>query len=236
MPDPSLAAGAWTALGSFLAGYLLILMAPGPNMLAVGCIAALRGLRGAVPLVAGLACGAAALALGVLLMLGAAPAKGAMAAAPATAVQAVAAGLLLCVAVAILRSPGPVPEAGPAVARRIPRQGIAAFLAGFGTALTNPVTAAYFASAMLGPDGHAAAGASLAARVLLPAAVVAPLVFLFWIGIAALLARPRVRQVVQARHRPIRIAAAGALAAMALPMLWPALSSGLLVGAALAGW
>ncbi len=44
----------------FLLGYLVILVTPGPNMLVVGGVAALRGVRGALPICCGIAMGAAA--------------------------------------------------------------------------------------------------------------------------------------------------------------------------------
>ena len=56
----------------FLAGYLVILVTPGPNMLAVAGIASLQGVRGAAPFCAGVALGAGALGAALLLAIGAA--------------------------------------------------------------------------------------------------------------------------------------------------------------------
>ncbi|MCA3431696.1 MAG: hypothetical protein INF71_18995, partial [Roseomonas sp.] len=49
-------------LGAFLLGYLLIMASPGPNMVAIGTIAALEGLASALPMIVGIACGAGGLA------------------------------------------------------------------------------------------------------------------------------------------------------------------------------
>ena len=87
----------------FLAGYLVILVTPGPNMLAVAGIASLQGVRGAAPFCAGIALGAGALGAALLLAIGAA------ADAVRTwevAARMVGALLLLCVAVTV--GPGTV--------------------------------------------------------------------------------------------------------------------------------
>src|SRR5215212_5306119 len=71
VPDLSAIGGdAWGALVPFLLAYLLIMATPGPNLLAVGCVAATRGRRGAVPMVLGIALGVGTLALVLLLMIG----------------------------------------------------------------------------------------------------------------------------------------------------------------------
>ncbi|MCA3421652.1 MAG: hypothetical protein INF81_01760, partial [Roseomonas sp.] len=49
-------------LGAFMLGYLLIMASPGPNMVAIGTIAALEGLASALPMIVGIACGAGGLA------------------------------------------------------------------------------------------------------------------------------------------------------------------------------
>jgi len=50
------------AAGKFLVAYLAVLVMPGPNMLAIGGIAALRGFRAAIPFCFGIAAGAGTLA------------------------------------------------------------------------------------------------------------------------------------------------------------------------------
>lgn len=118
------------------------------------------------------------------------------------------AALLLWVAVSVARRP-------PIEARRLGRGGrVAGFAAGFCTAATNPVSAAFFAAQFLGPLGAAGAGEGSAA-VLAPLAV-ATVVLAFMLGVAALLARPACRRVALEWQRPVRLAAAVALASMAL--------------------
>jgi threonine/homoserine/homoserine lactone efflux protein len=51
-----------TSLLAFIVGYAAILAVPGPNMLALGGLAALRGFRAAVPMSLGIAGGATTLA------------------------------------------------------------------------------------------------------------------------------------------------------------------------------
>src|SRR3712207_2499490 len=60
-------------LADFLLAYLLVLATPGPNMLLVGAVAALRGVTGALPLCLGVSLGAGALCGAVLLLLWLAP-------------------------------------------------------------------------------------------------------------------------------------------------------------------
>jgi threonine/homoserine/homoserine lactone efflux protein len=129
--------------------------------------------------------------------------------------------MLLCIAASILRGPPPAPPEGP-VRIRLPRaQGLAAFLAGYGTAVSNPVTATFLAAQFLGPLGRSAGGLG----IVLPMAALAT-ALAWWLGVALLMVRPPVQEFVRARHRPIRVAASAALAAMALPMLWPLLAFG----------
>jgi threonine/homoserine/homoserine lactone efflux protein len=201
-----------------LGGYLLILAVPGPNMLAVGCLAALRGLRGTLPMIAGTALGTTTLALALLLLLLGDAGRRAAELAPVG--RGVAAMMLLCLA-AVLHPPPGALGAAPALAarRRIDRHGIAAFLAGFWTAASNPITAAYFAAKFLG----LAAGARPAAAGTLLLPGVAVLAFAYWLAVAALLARPSVQRRLRAHHRALRLVAAAALAAMAAPMIWPLL-------------
>lgn len=59
--------GAAAALAGFALGYLALIASPGPNMFAIGSIAALRGFRGVLPLCVGIAAGAGALALALAL-------------------------------------------------------------------------------------------------------------------------------------------------------------------------
>ncbi|MCA3040353.1 MAG: hypothetical protein ING37_07105, partial [Rhodocyclaceae bacterium] len=53
-------------LGAFMLGYLLIMASPGPNMVAIGTVAALEGLTIALPMIIGIAFGVGGLASFVL--------------------------------------------------------------------------------------------------------------------------------------------------------------------------
>ena len=208
LPDEMLRL-AWP-LGAFLGGYLLILATPGPNMFAVGSIAALQGLRGAVPMVAGIASGTGTLAAALVLMLrDVADSRMTM-----TVIQGLAALLLFRVAIGMARCP----DAGPRRLARAP--GLPAFLAGFWTAASNPVTAAYVAAGLLPILNRKPAlnGMGAVAIFLFVAMALG-----FWLLVAVLLARPGVRRMVDARQRPIRLACAAAVAIMAVPMLVPGL-------------
>src|SRR3954470_20496015 len=102
-------AGGLSLLAGFYLGYAAMLAVPGPNVLGVGGIAALRGLRGAAPLCLGTAAGAGALSAALLLCAGAvAPAAG-----WAAAGQLAGAVLLRAPAGSILRRPPPAADAPP---------------------------------------------------------------------------------------------------------------------------
>jgi threonine/homoserine/homoserine lactone efflux protein len=213
--------GAGGALSAFLIGYLLILAMPGPNMLALGCVAALRGLGAALPLCLGLAAGAWALGGAMLLA-----ALGAAAAAPGWTQAGRVAGATLLAMVALLILRGGLRRAGVEAARpgrrltplaRIGGTGSAAglFVAGFLTAMTNPLTGAFFAAQFLGPAGITLATAPST----LLAAAAAPLTV--YLAVACVLSREAVRGAVLACGWPIRVAAAVALVAQAVAMVWP---------------
>ena len=185
-------------LAKFLGGYLAV---PGPNLLAIGGMAALHGLRGAVPLCLGTALGAGLLSAA---LLGAAEAARVW----WTAGKLVGALLLLCVAVLIGRQRPHEPGANPPQG-----VGAAAFGAGFVNAATNPVTGAYFFGQFSAPlEGQ---GALLA--------FVPPLVSVtalsFFLSLSHLLARPAFRATVVAWHRPIRLTTAAVLVFMSAFLL-----------------
>ncbi len=196
----------WRDLADFLLAYLLVLATPGPNMLLVGAAAALRGAAGALPLCLGVSLGAGALNAALLLLVAAAP-DGGTPGLDGAAGRLLGAALLLWVEVSVARRP-------PLDARRLGRGGRAAgFAAGFCTAATNPVSAAFFAAQFLGPLGAGADGGS--AAVLAPLSVAA-VVLVYMLGVAMLLTRPACRRVALEWQRPVRLAAAVALAFMAL--------------------
>lgn len=208
----------------FLAGYLVILVTPGPNMLAVAGIASLQGVRGAAPFCAGVALGAGALGAALLLAIGAA------ADAVRTwevAARMVGALLLLCVAVTVARKRPPSVEESSATGRI--RQGaaagsLAALGAGFSTAATNPTTGAFFAAQFLGPLGGAVHGAAATAAVTLVGVVATALAF--FLTVATVLSLPAARRAALAWHRPIRVTAATALVVMAAATALPCLPVG----------
>ncbi|MCB4825036.1 LysE family translocator [Roseicella aerolata] len=186
----------------FLLGYLVILVTPGPNMLVVGGVAALRGVRGALPICCGIAMGAAALVASIALV-----AAGVTSRDPEWEVAGrwLAVGLLAwgAVFVARLRPPGETTMPGR-------RSGVAAFGTGFCTAATNPLTAAFCAAQAIGPL------ASHPEVLVLAPALVGMAALGFALLVAVLLARPRFRAAALAWHRPIRLTAALSLALMAL--------------------
>lgn len=200
----------------FLLGYAAILAIPGPNLLAVGLVSALRGPRGAAPLCAGIALGAATLAAAIALTL---EATARLPGLPGT-LHGIGALLLLGTAASLAwprpASPAPhaptagIPETPPA---RFQAEGLMAFGAGFCTAAANPVTTSFFAGAFaqLRAEGSG----------LVPLAIpgVALTALLFFLGIAQLLSRPLARRAALAWQRPLRLGAATLLAVLATAIL-----------------
>ncbi|SDC40095.1 LysE family translocator [Belnapia rosea] len=187
----------------FLLAYLAILVTPGPNLLVVAGVAALRGLRGALPLCLGIALGAGTLNAAMGATLGAAPLTPDW----SLAGRLLSAAMLLWVAFSIARAQPP-----DAVRAAHRAQG-AEFGAGFCTAVTNPITAAFFAAQFLGPLSQ---GGDL--RLLAPLAVAATALAVS-LGCAALLAQPACQRAALAWHRPIRLIAAITLVLMATSIL-----------------
>ncbi|MFN6254172.1 MAG: hypothetical protein ACK53N_10915 [Alphaproteobacteria bacterium] len=115
-------------LGAFMLGYLLIMASPGPNMVAIGTLAALEGLASALPMIVGIACGAGGLASFVLAV------SELMQVETLSPTPQFLAGLmLLTVAWAVSRTRNFAQTEGAANPRRS-SQGQALFLAGFSTA------------------------------------------------------------------------------------------------------
>jgi threonine/homoserine/homoserine lactone efflux protein len=201
-------------LVAFLLGYLLIMVSPGPNMVAIGTVAALEGLASALPMVAGIASGVGGLA-SLVLAVGELMHVEAL----SPALQFLAGSMLLTVAWAISRTRSFARPRSAGHTRRAGRS-LAMFLAGFSTAASNPITIAYFAAALvpIGRTTAAEGGSSLAIVAAIAAAAA-----LFWLACAALMARPAMRGIVERREGPIRIVAAVFIAAIALPMLLGAL-------------
>jgi threonine/homoserine/homoserine lactone efflux protein len=194
-------ASAQRQLLEFLLGYAAILCTPGPNLLAIGSVAAVQGLRGAVPLCFGAALGAGTLSVFVLILAGTIAGEGAW----SGVARLIGAALLLWVARSILRPERPADAATLEQASML-----APFGAGFCTAAANPLTAAFFAAWSLDPlKTHREA------LLLMPALVVA-LALLVFLPVAGLLAMPACRLAAQAWQRPIRRAAAAVLVLIAV--------------------
>jgi threonine/homoserine/homoserine lactone efflux protein len=201
-------------LAAFLMGYLLIMISPGPNMVAIGTIAALEGLASALPMVVGIASGVGGLA-SLVLAVGELMHLESL----SPALQFLAGLMLLAIAWAISRRRSFAQTSGTDSPRRAGRR-LAMFLAGFSTAASNPITIAYFAATLV-PIGRATAtegGSSF--RIVVAVAGAAAL---FWLACAALMARPAMRGIVERREGIIRIVAAILIASIALPMLLGAL-------------
>ena len=186
--------------GQVLAGYALVAMTPGPNVLLVADAAARHGMRAALP-----RCGANALAAGLIagvvqLASGALPRSGL-----ALDIFALASGVLLLLAALRIARSRPGPGKG----------GLGAgFLTSFRTAALNPVTIAYFAAAFSGPLAGCGLGAGWA--VVAGAAALSLGVCLGW---ALLLGRPAVQRAVATRQTQFRFGTALLLGAAAASTL-----------------
>jgi threonine/homoserine/homoserine lactone efflux protein len=191
----------WAGMaGQVLAGYALVAMTPGPNVVLVAEAAARHGMRAALP-----RCGASALAVGLIagvaqLASGALPRSG-----PALDVLALASGvLLLLAALRIARSRPGVGQGGLR----------AGFLTSFRTAALNPVTIAYFAAAFSGPLAGDGSGTGWAV-----AAGAAGLSLGNCLGWSLLLGRLAMRRAVATRQTQFRLGTAVLLAAAAASTL-----------------
>jgi threonine/homoserine/homoserine lactone efflux protein len=205
--------------GTFMLGYLLILASPGPNMVAIGTIAALEGLASALPMITGIAFGVGVLASFVLAVSELMQVE-----TLSPALQFLAGLMLLTVAWAVSRTRNVAQTEGVANPRR-GGQGLALFLAGFSTAASNPITIAYFAAALVPISRVTVAEGGSSPTIVIIIVIAAAL---FWFACAVLMARPTMRGFVKKREGVIRTLAAALIAVIALPMLLGAL--GLLPG------
>jgi threonine/homoserine/homoserine lactone efflux protein len=197
-----------TPLCQFAMGYAVILAVPGPNVLTLGALAALRGMRSAVPVCLGMATGASLLAGSIAMANGMAPHSSLT-----QLVQILGAAAVVLIAYRLMTR-GPRLSAPPSPAP-LP---LAEFSMGFCTAATNPITAGYFAVQFAGPMAQGP-GSALGAAV-----VVSVVSFAVMLGLAALLARRSVREHALAWHRPIRVGLAMFLVLMAGMMVRGAMS------------
>jgi len=198
-------------LAGFIVGYAAILITPGPNLFSIGAIAALRGLRATLPLCLGIALGASVLAVGICTAVS----LGRHSPMVEQLSRAAAFALLLYVAAQLLfRQP---PKAiGKQALELSARDAIATFLAGVSTAVTNPITAAFFASQFLGalPDRTTR---------ILALGLVPCLAMSFGVTLGFALSRPFAQRAATVWHRPIRFLAAAVLATTALIVAVPVL-------------
>ena len=204
-------------LTGFLFGYLLVLLAPGPNMIAIGCLAATEGLRGALPMLFGIQLGAGSLAAAVLTTGDLLDTD-----AFSPTLRLLAALLLLGLAwsIACARS---APEAAATTATAAPQraagESLQRFLAGYCTAASNPLTATFFAASLVALRQSGGAAPVPALAVL---GGVAAMAGACWLLLAWVMARPALRRRVLAREAAIRWVAGCFIAAMALPAAWSA--------------
>jgi len=198
-------------IGKFLLAYLAVLAMPGPNMLAIGGVAALRGFQAVIPFCLGIAVGAGALA-GLLYSAAVAIPKNDV----WQMIARIAGALLLLVfagRVAILR----LPSSRTRARKNTPNfpSYLGEFSAGFCTAMTNPITSAYFAAEFVGP--LSALSGTLPVAITLAAIPV--LALLSGLITAIVLARALARRTALAWHRSICITVAVALVVLAVSIM-----------------
>lgn len=177
----------------FALGYLAILATPGPNMLTIGTMAALRGFRGALPLCLGIAIGAGLVAAATSLLLEAFAASHEL----ELVGRVVAGTLLMALAFRIICARTPrVSDRSLSSQPQMLKGSAIEFGTGLFIALTNPVTAAYCFAQFIGPlaQSNAAPWAIL---------LVASQALLFGLLTAALFAHPFMRHVAFTHHRPV---------------------------------
>jgi threonine/homoserine/homoserine lactone efflux protein len=200
-----------TLLLKFALGYFAILATPGPNMLTIGTMAALRGFRAALPFCLGVALGAGLVAGATSLLLEAFAGSHRL----EMVGRVVAGTLLMALAFRIICARAP----------RLSNQSLFSepqmlnnWAVGLGTgffiALTNPVTAAYCFAQFIGP---------LAQSNVAPWAIllVATQALLFGLLTATLFAHPFMRHVAFTYHRPVCALSGMVLMSLGLLMLLP---------------
>jgi threonine/homoserine/homoserine lactone efflux protein len=195
-------------LAGFMLGYLALIASPGPNMFAVGSVAALRGFLGVLPLCTGIAAGAGTLALTLSLafdLLERDPGW-------EQAGRQIGALLLLLLAIRVAIAPKPADYAGPNVRAPSMRDCALVFGTGFFVASSSPATAAFFTAQLLGPVGDREAQYKVLALVPL-------LALLGNVAIAMVFARPAARRLMRRRFRLACLVSAAVLSVMALGVL-----------------
>ena len=201
----------YTLLLKFALGYFAILATPGPNMLTIGTMAALRGFRAALPFCLGVALGAGLVAGATSLLLEAFAGSHRL----EMVGRVVAGTLLMALAFRIIcaRAPRLSNQSLPSEPQLLSNWTVG-LGAGFLIALTNPVTAAYCFAQFIGP---------LAQSNVAPWAIllVATQALLFGLLTATLFAQPFMRHVAFTYHRPVCALSGMVLMSLGLLMLLP---------------
>ncbi len=191
LPQPS-------PLGAALLGYAVIAMLPGPNMLVVASVAALRGHRAALPHCLGTGVGVAVVATYATLLAASLDAGSAT----DLLLRAGSALLLLRAALRIMRlARRGQPEEGAAHRSR--------FLAGFQVAALNPLAFSHFVSVAAPGTGSAAGAVPLLA---LGAGTIALAV---GAAVATAFGCGAMQRAIGDAHRPVCLGSAGLLCMMA---------------------
>ncbi|MGF7160301.1 threonine/homoserine/homoserine lactone efflux protein [Rhodoligotrophos appendicifer] len=186
-----------------VAAYLIILIVPGPIMIAIGCLASLHGFRAALPFIIGISLGTVSLAVSVALFT-----THAAAWVPAYMLYFLATAALLWTAVRLLRSaaPGDLAECSEGSPRAL-------LSAGMVISISDPLTIAFMSAAFVGPyAGHGTDGTSI-----LVFALLFGIPEILWHVTAALgLSRPSIRRVAVRAHAALKATAAGILSLAAV--------------------
>lgn len=196
-------------LMKFALGYFAILATPGPNMLTIGTMAALRGFRGALPFCLGVALGAGLVAGATLLLLEAFAGSHRL----EMVGRVVAGTLLMALAFRIICARAPrLSNQSLFSEPQVLNNWAVGLGTGFFIALTNPVTAAYCFAQFIGP---------LAQSNVAPWAIllVATQALLFGLLTATLFAHPFMRNVAFTYHRPVCALSGMVLMSLGLLML-----------------
>src|SRR5689334_10343874 len=173
--DPIMISIMASEMPTFILGYIAILAVPGPNLLAPGGLAAVRGFQAAVPFALGAASGATALAA----VTGATVAI-AERASWLFAVRGAGSLLLIVVALRILQS-----NTRCDTSRRRSDAPLIELGTGFVTAIGNPVTMAYFTAEYANVQLPSSGSVNVAMLTAVPLTS-----GVFYLGISALLASP----------------------------------------------
>lgn len=191
----------------YFAVYVLVLVTPGPNLALMGGVAALRGFRGALPMAVGLCTGVACLGLVVYLLAAQLPDAWTW----SMSGRIAAAFILVWVAFRVAMTRAPF---GGQSSMEVSRP--ADFFAGFITALTNPVTGAFFLAQCLGPIGQMEPP-----TVIIAIAITALVAFTYSATIAWLMSHSVIQRRLQKAFVPIKRILAASILVMAAIMLKP---------------